>query len=1122
MYPMIRAVALSTLFVLVLAGGVVSAQPQVSVTTGLTSMPLTFTENQGQWDDQVKFRANGGGAAMWFTSGGAYYQFTRRVRVAGGVNLLLRDSEPDEVETMMIGVSFVGANPNPRVVGENLTKYKCNYFIGNDPSKWQTDVPNYRTVVYEDIYPGIDLKYYGNGTQMEYDFVVPPFADYSQIKIRYDGSLSMSVSPSGELVIRTKWGTVVEQRPVVYQVVNNLRVPVEAEYLLKGDNCFGFQITGDYDRSLPLVIDPILTYSTYLGGDDAESGSGIAVDGSGCAYITGTTYSTDFPTKNPYQTYEEANAIAVFVTKLGGSGDGLVYSTYLGGGNLDAGHDITVDGSGCAYVAGRTSSIDFPTLNPYQTYQGGQDAFVTKLNSSGNGLVYSTYLGGSTVDAGRAIAVDGSGCAYVTGSTYSTDFPTLNAYQTFQGLTDAFVTKFSSSGSTLDYSTYLGGSGVETGQGIAVDGAGFAFVTGRTSSTDYPTENAYQTDPDPVWDNAFVTKLNSSGDGLVYSTYLGGDDVDAGTGIAVDNVGCAYVTGNTLSTDFPTENPYQTDQGDGDAFVTKFSSSGTGLVYSTYLGGSGYDVGSGIAVDDSGSAHVTGRTNSIDFPTVNPYQTYEGNGDVFVTRLSSVGNGLVYSTYLGGGETDGGNAIAVDGAGSAYVTGGTESTDFPTVNPYQSGHAAYTDAFIAKFTPGFAAATDYPVGDYPLSIVSADLDGDDDKDLAVADYESDSISILFNNGDGSFAAAVNYPSGDGPRSICAADVDNDTDIDLAVANEFDNNVSIYINNGSGVFAAPASYACGTGPVAVCGGYLDDDAFVDLVVANFSVDSMYILFNDGDGTFDGTIDGVVGYGTGNGPRSVFTADLDNDSDEDVAVANEKDDDVSIFLNDGHGGLSRGDDVPVGNAPVSVTGADLDDDGDQDLAVANYTSDDVSVLTNDGDATFDDVTDGVVGYGTGNGPRSVFTADLDSDNDKDLVTANELSDDVSVLDNNGDATFDDAVTYEAGDGPVAVVADDLDGDGDLDLATVNCESDDVSILFNLTGESICCGIRGDFDHNASLSPLDAIAMVNYLWSGGAGPVCYEEADVNDSGGVDPMDAVYMVNYFWLGGPAPVPCP
>jgi len=1127
MYPNIRALALSTLFVLVLAGDGLSTTPQVNVTS-IASMPLAFTENQGQWDDQVKFRSDAGGATMWFTPDGAYYQFTRRVRLGDPVIVSpppggrddLMECEPDEFETMMIGVTFVGANPNPGVVGEDLTAYKCNYFIGNDQSKWHTDVPNYRAVIYEDIYPGIDLKYYGNGKQMEYDWVVPPFADYSKIKIRYDGSLSMSVSPSGELAVKTKWGTVVEQRPVVYQVVNNLRVPVEGEYVLKGDNCFGFEITGEYDWSLPLVIDPVLTYSTYLGGDYYDSGLDIVIDSSGYAYISGSTQSSDFPTENPYQGDQLGGD--VFVTKLNVSGSSLVYSTYLGGtSNDEAAWAIAVDEYGCAYVAGPTSSTDFPTANPYQAAYGGvADAFVTKLNSSGNGLVYSTYLGGAYRERARGIAVDNSGHAHVIGYTASTDFPTENPYQYHQGVYDVFVTKFNSSGDGLVYSTYLGGSSYDYGEDIAVDGSGCAYLAGYTESNDFPTENPYQTDQDTT--DVFVAKLNSSGDGLVYSTYLGGDTIDIGYGIAVDGSGCAYIIGETHSSDFPTQNPFQTDQGGRDVFVVKLANDGGGLVYSTYLGGTNEDWGLDIAIESSGCAYAVGHSYSTDFPTLNSLHPRQGALDIIVTKLNRRGNGLLYSTFLGGIGNDWAYGIAVDESGCAYITGLTASPDFPTENPFQATYTGTLDAVIAKLTPEFSTPTNYPVGDYPLSIAAADFDGDVDIDLAVADYESDSISILFNDGDGSFAAAVDYPSGGGPRAIFATDVENDGDFDLAVANEYDDSIAIFINDGEGVFSTVANYAAGTGPVAICAGYLNDDAFVDLVVANFSVDSITILFNDGDGTFDGLTDGVVGYGAGNGPRAVHTADLDSDGDQDVAVANELDDDVSIYTNNGRGKLKREDDVAVGDAPVCVTGANLNDDSYYDLVTANYNSDDLSVLLNEGDGTYDVITDGVVGYGAGNGPRGTHAADLDADGDADLIAANELSDDVSVLRNNGDGTFADAETYPAGDGPAGVVADDLDGDGDNDIAVVNCESDDVSILLNMTEEAICCEIRGDFDHNGSLSPLDAIALVSYLWSGGDGPVCEDEVDVNDSGGVDPMDAVYMVNYFWMGGPAPVPCP
>jgi len=1105
------------LIALVIIGVSWAAEPQVNITTNLTSRPLAFTENQGQWDDQVKFRADANGATMWFTPGGACYQFTRRIKVISDGDPLSRGSEPDKVETMMIGVSFVGAYPYPRVVGENLTGYKCNYFIGDDKSKWRTDVPNYRAVVYEDIYPGIDLKYYGNGNQMEYDFIVPPFADYSRIKIRYDGSLSMSVSPAGELAVRTKWGTVVEQRPVVYQVVNNLRVPVEGEYVLKGDNCFGFEITGEYDRSLPLVIDPVLTYSTYLGGSSYENLRGVAVDGSGCAYVTGYTASTNFPIQYPYQT--DQGSYDIFVTKLNSSGDGLIYSTYLGGSSNESGWDIAVDAMGCAYVTGGTSSVDFPTVNAYQTDQGGDDGFVTKLNGSGSGLLFSTYLGGSFGEVCRSIAVDVTGLAYVTGATGSSDFPTQSPYQTDQGGVDVFVTKLTYWGTGLSYSTYLGGSGTEFAYGIDVDPSGFAYITGYTGSTDFPTLNPYQGDQGN--DDVFVTKLSSTGSALVYSTYLGGSGTDIAWDIAIDGSGCAYVAGVTASSNFPTENPFQTDQTYSDAFVSKLNSSGDGLVYSTYLGGDNDDRVYAIAVDDFGCAYVTGSTMSTDFPVQNPCMTDQDTVDVFVTKLTGSGDSLVYSTYLGGEDHDEGWGIAIDGAtGVAYIGGTTNSSYFPTVNPYQDSLIlwGWIDGFVARLTTDIAdlcVGDAYPVGVYPLAIVAADFDGDDDNDLAVANYESDSISILLNFGDGTLDTAVSYAVGDGPRGICAGDFDNDGDVDLAVANEFDDNISVLKNYGDGVFDSLANYAAGTSPVAINAGYLDTDAYLDLAVANYDVDSMYVLFNDGDGSFDGSTDGVVGYGTGNGPRSVFTADLDSDGDQDVAVANELDDDVSIYTNNGNGGLTRGSDVPVGDGPVSITGSDLDDDSDQDLVTANYESNNVSVIENELVDGFGGLVDGVVGYGTGNGPRSVFTADLDGDGDDDLVVANEESDDVSVLHNNGDGTFADALPFASHDGPAGVVATDLDGDYDNDVAVANCESDDVVILVNQTDVGICCELRGDFDHNGAFSPLDAVAMVAYLWTGG-------EADVNDSGGVDPMDAVYMVYYFWLGGPAPVECP
>jgi hypothetical protein len=699
--------------------------------------PLAFTQNNGQWDERVLYRADAGGALMWFTTEGVYYQFTRRIpspltplpvgegngeRAAVGRNPLdfdtfgapliesvipvktgIHPSETDSIKTLIIKATFVSANPNPVMRGDDLMEYKCNYFLGNDPSKWRTDVPNYKAVVFEDIYAGIDLKYYGNGDgKMEYDFLVSPGADVSQIMVQYDGAKSVSVNESGELVVETDWGEMIERRPIVYQLEPSGIRPIEGEYVLLDENRFGFRLDESYKPIYATVIDPVLAYSTYLGGSDSDYGHAIAVDGSGALYVTGDTRSTDFPTVNPYQTYQGvAGYYDVFVTKVSGAGNSLVYSTFVGGSGSDIGSGIAVDGSGSAYVTGISYSTDFPTLNPFQTDQASIDAFVTKLSSAGNNLVYSTYLGGNADDHCHGIAVDGSGAAYVTGYTTSTDFPTLNPFQTDRASTDAFVTKLSNSGNSLVYSTYLGGNNTEQCYGIAVDSSGATYVTGFTNSTNFPTLNPYQTYQGGPAD-VFVTKLSTSGSSLDYSTYLAGSSSDFGYGISVDGSGAAYITGETVSADFPMLNAYQgTHQGGFyDAFVTKLSSTGNSLVYSTYLGGSSLDSGYGIAVDSSGATYVTGVTESTDFPTQSAYQaTNHGWNDAFVTKLSNFGNSLVYSTYLGGSITDIGMGIAVDSFGATYVMGDAESTDFPTLNPYQTDQGL-RDVFVTKFEPG--------------------------------------------------------------------------------------------------------------------------------------------------------------------------------------------------------------------------------------------------------------------------------------------------------------------------------------------------------------------------------------------------------------------------------------
>jgi hypothetical protein len=461
---------------------------------------------------------------------------------------------------------------------------------------------------------------------------------------------------------------------------------------------------GLYDPTQLLVIDP-LVYSTYIGGSDWDESYAIAVDGSGNAYVTGVSDSPNYDvTPGAFQTTNGGLA-DVFVTKLNAAGTALVYSTYIGGSGYDEGYAIAVDGSGNAYVTGLTTSTDYDvTPGAFQTTSGGGvDVFVTKLNATGTALVYSTYIGGSRDEVGFGIAVDGSGNAYVTGVTDSPNYDvTPGAFQTTNGgLADVFVTKLNAAGTDLVYSTYIGGSGNDRGYAIAVDGSGNAYVTGWTGSTDYDvTPGAFQATNGGGWD-VFVTKLNAAGTDLVYSTYIGGSGDEVGYGIAVDGSGNAYVTGWTGSTDYDvTPGAFQTTNGGGwDVFVTKLNAAGTDLVYSTYIGGSGGEVGFGIAVDGSGNAYVTGYTNSPDYDvTPGAFQTTNGGlADVFVTKLNAAGTDLVYSTYIGGSGDDYGTAIAVDGSGNAYVTGWTGSTDYEvTPGAFQTTNGGGLDVFVTK------------------------------------------------------------------------------------------------------------------------------------------------------------------------------------------------------------------------------------------------------------------------------------------------------------------------------------------------------------------------------------------------------------------------------------------
>jgi len=694
---------------------------RVPISETYGKLPLYFEANRGQSDAQVKFLARGPEGTIFLTSTEMRLLLTRREPPAR--NRLSHRGPALQAPTTATAVrmTLAGASTTPRVSGLEELPGKVNYFIGNDPAAWRTNVPTYAKVRYDDVYPGIDVIYYGNQRQLEYDIIVRPGADPSRIVLDFQGADRLEVDGRGDLVLHTAAGPIHQRKPVIYQDIDGVRREVQGGYRLANSRQVSFRLAA-YVASQPLIIDPVLSYSTYLGGSASDWGAGIAVDTAGNAYVTGSAPSPNFPTTTgAFQTTTNFFLGRAFVTKLDATGSALVYSTYLGGRSADAGLGIAVDAAGNAYVTGATFSGDFPTTaGAFQTTYGG--AFVTKLDPTGSALVYSTFLGGlSSLEGGAVfgsgIALDAAGNAYVTGSAGAFSFPTtVGAFQTTRifGGTPAFVTKLNPSGTALVYSTFLGGRFFQTGAAIAVDAAGNAYVTGDTQANDFPTTvGAFQTTFGRSVAKAFVTKLNPPASALVYSTYLGGSDFDRGLGIAVDTAGNAYVTGQARSSDFPTTpGAFQTTfrsgpLGGSDAFVTKIDPTGSTLVYSTYLAGGGDDAGSAIAVDARGNAYVTGYTASIDFPTTTGAVqiTSAGDYDAFVAALNPTGSApLIYSTYLGGSNADAGGGIALDAAGNAYITGGARSSNFPTTaGAFQTtfggatgGGGAVGDAFVAK------------------------------------------------------------------------------------------------------------------------------------------------------------------------------------------------------------------------------------------------------------------------------------------------------------------------------------------------------------------------------------------------------------------------------------------
>jgi hypothetical protein len=715
-----------------------AAQQNARAVSSYGQLPLRFEVNQGQSDSAVKFLSRGNDYSLYLTAEGASLALHKRISAT-------------QAETNVVQMKLAGGAGNIEPQGFDPLPGVSNYLIGNNPAAWHTRVPSFARVRYNAVYPGVDLVYYGKQQQLEYDFVVAPHADPNSIRLQFAGAKALNLDSRGNLVISAEDGNIVLNRPVIYQNERRhgrtARKLVSGQFALLANNSVGFAV-GKYDRAQSLTIDPTLVYSTYLGGSNEDSVNAIAIDSSGAAYLTGPTQSADYPvTPGVFRTtYSSA-----FITKLNASGTALVYSSFLGGSGGPSGGDdglgVAVDASGDAFVVGSTYSTNFPvTSGAYQITNkaapmSGATGFAVKVNPAGTALLYGTYLGGTLTDNATSVAIDSSGDAYIAGFAYSSNFPTTTgAYQTTNKSAadygwNQFVTKLNPAGSSLLYSTYIGGSG-DYGSGgnsyVAIDSSGEAYICGIALSTDFPTTTgAFQktTGAGAGHSNITLAKLNSAATSLLYSTYFGGSGSsygdDAPGGLVIDSTGNAYFSGTTHETNLPvTSSAYlktsaSAAQSLPSAFVTKMNPTGTALVYSTYLSGSGGqhgDRGTGLAIDSSGDVYVTGSAGSTDFPvTSNAYQSTnaaEGNygSVVFLTEFNPAGTALLYSTYFGGTASfsDSGNAIALGSGGAVYIAGNTGASNFPTTaGAYKTTYSSTfgSTGFVAEFGLGSAPAT---------------------------------------------------------------------------------------------------------------------------------------------------------------------------------------------------------------------------------------------------------------------------------------------------------------------------------------------------------------------------------------------------------------------------------
>ncbi len=688
---------------------------QQRIAAGIARQPLRFEPNSGQTDSRVKYVARGDGYTLFLTGNQAVMKLRQGPPPA---NPRLAESRLDkstgvparaQAQTAsVLSFQLEGANVNAVAVGEEPLAGTSNYFLGNDPSQWRAGVTDYGRVHYSSVYPGVDLVYYGNQDALEYDFDVAPGANPEAIRLKLNGAERAEVAANGDLMIHAGGGDVRLHAPVIYQTENGKQTTVSGGFALLSKNEAGFRL-GAYDHSRALVIDPVVQWSTYLGGSDRDLLYGLAVDAAGDVYVTGTTYSTDYPiTKGSFQTKLAGN-LDSYVSKISSDGSTLLYSTFIGGKGSDMGTMVAVDASGDAYLTGQTASKDFPvTKGAFQTrLAGATNAYIAELNPSGSALLYSTFIGGRYGTYGYYIALDSKNDAFITGITSSYDFPvTKNAYQkTYEGGQDTFVTGVNPTGTALVYSSLLGKTMQQWGFAIAVASDGGIVIGGATNSSAFPvTSNAFQGTQKGLYFNGFITRFAPNGRSLDFSTYFGGSLSDGIQGLALDSKDNIYVTGFSKSKDFPLKNAFDgTHKGATDAFISAMAADGQSLIYSSWIGGSNRDCGWGIAVDSNFNAYLGGYTLSSDFPLKNPIQSTFGGGliygDAFMAKIDPAGN-LLVSTYWGGSSDDGVWTLGLDSSANVYAAGRTYSTDFPTASPLQGTYAGAGDGWVGKFSMG--------------------------------------------------------------------------------------------------------------------------------------------------------------------------------------------------------------------------------------------------------------------------------------------------------------------------------------------------------------------------------------------------------------------------------------